>query len=94
MNGILPTGMKTLEDFISLTAYCRDRMNPYLFIYALSVAILHRPDTKNLPIPALSEVFPDKYMDGALFQRAKEESNIVPDGQRVMLTFLTLVNVK
>jgi hypothetical protein len=75
--------MKTLEDFLSLVAYCRDRMNPYMFVYALSVAILHRPDTKNVQVPALSEVFPEKYMDGALFERAKEESNIVPVGQRV-----------
>ncbi|XP_073975570.1 phenoloxidase 2-like [Rhodnius prolixus] len=75
-------GMRNLEDFISASVYCRDRVNPYLFIYSLSVAILHRPDTKHLPIPSLCEVFPDKYMDGALFAQAKEETNIVPGGQR------------
>ena len=75
--------MRSLDDFMSLAVYCRDRMNPYLFIYALSVAILHRPDTKNLPIPSLSEVFPDKFIDGALFEKAKEESNIVPEKERV-----------
>lgn len=80
---ILITGMRNLEDFISATVYCRDRLNPYLFIYALSVAILHRPDTRNLQIPSLCEVFPEKYMDGAVFSQAREEANIVPDGQRV-----------
>jgi hypothetical protein len=48
------------------------------------VAILHRPDTKHLPIPSLSEVFPDKFIDGALFEKAKEESNIVPEKERVL----------
>lgn len=77
--------MRTLDDFLSAAVYCRDKMNPYLFNYALSVAILHRPDTKNLEIPSLSEVFPEKYMDSEVFSRAKEESNIVPDGQRVII---------
>nr|ANZ03352.1 phenol oxidase 2 [Rhodnius prolixus] len=75
-------GMRSLEDFISASVYCRDRLNPYLFIYALSVAILHRPDTKHLQIPSLCEVFPEKFMDGGVFSKAREESNIVPEGQR------------
>ncbi|XP_015123559.1 phenoloxidase 1 [Diachasma alloeum] len=76
-------GMRTYEDFLSVSLYCRDRINPNMFIYALSVAILHRPDTKNLPIPSLHEVFPDKYMDGGIFSRAKEEANVVPAGSRI-----------
>lgn len=75
--------LRTYDDFLSVAVYARDRLNPNLFIYALSVAILHRPDTKNLPIPPLSEIFPDKFMDGAIFSRAKEESNVVPAGARV-----------
>ena len=75
--------MRTYDDFLSVAVYSRDRMNPNLFIYALSVAILHRPDTKNLPIPPLSEIFPDKFMDGSVFSRAKEEANVVPEGSRV-----------
>ncbi|KAK2587196.1 hypothetical protein KPH14_002940 [Odynerus spinipes] len=76
-------GMRTYEDFLSVAVYCRDRMNPNMFIYALSVAILHRPDTKDLPIPPLHEVFPDKYIDGGVFSRAREEANIAPAGQRI-----------
>ncbi|BET00231.1 Phenoloxidase subunit 2 [Nesidiocoris tenuis] len=79
-------GMRTLEDFISASVYCRDRINPYLFIYALSVAILHRPDTQNLPIPSLTETFPEKFMDSAVFAQVKEETNIVEDsGQRIKI---------
>lgn len=78
-------GMRTIEDFLSVAVYCRDRLNPNMFIYALSVAMLHRPDTKNLPIPSLAEVFPDKYVDSGIFSRAKEEANVVPAGSRVCI---------
>lgn len=76
-------GMRTYEDFLSVSVYCRDRLNPNMFIYALSVAILHRPDTKDLPIPPLSEIFPDKYVDSGIFARAREEANVVPAGSRI-----------
>jgi len=77
--------MRTYDDFLSVSVYCRDRVNPEMFVYALSVAILHRPDTKNLPIPPLSEIFPDKYIDGGIFARAREEANVVPAGSRVLV---------
>lgn len=76
-------GMRTYDDFLSVSVYCRDRVNPEMFVYALSVAILHRPDTKDLPIPPLSEIFPDKYIDSAIFARAREEANVVPAGSRL-----------
>lgn len=79
------TGMRTYDDFLSVSVYCRDRVNTQMFIYALSVAILHRPDTKNLPIPPLSEIFPDKYVDSGIFARAREEANVVPPGSRVLV---------
>lgn len=78
--------MRTFEDFLSVSVYCRDRMNPYLYVYALSVAILHRPDTQNLQLPPLSEIFPDKYLDGGIFSQARQEAEVVPIGSRVSHT--------
>uniref|UniRef100_A0A1B6ERM2 Tyrosinase copper-binding domain-containing protein n=1 Tax=Cuerna arida TaxID=1464854 RepID=A0A1B6ERM2_9HEMI len=75
----------TLDDFLSLSVYTRDRINPFMYFYALSVAILHRPDTKNVPVPSFAEVFPEKYMDSAVFSRAKEEATVVPDDSRMPL---------
>ncbi|KAL7300486.1 hypothetical protein TKK_0006488 [Trichogramma kaykai] len=75
-------GMRTLEDLVSLAAYCRDRVNAQMFVYSLSVAILHRPDTKHLSVPQLAEIFPDKYMESSIFHRAREEANVVPAGSR------------
>ncbi|KAJ8679322.1 hypothetical protein QAD02_015109 [Eretmocerus hayati] len=75
-------GMRTADDLLSLAVYCRDRINSQMFTYALTVAILHRPDTKKLRLPQLNEIFPDKFMDSRIFFRAREESNILPDALR------------
>nr|XP_022907905.1 phenoloxidase 2 [Onthophagus taurus] len=76
-------GMKTIDDLQSMAVYARDRVNPYLFNYCLSVAILHRPDTQDLDLPAFVQSFPDKFLDGQVFQQAREEVSIVPDAARM-----------
>lgn len=75
--------MKTYEDLLSLTIYCRDRINPGMFMYCLSVAILHHPETKHMPIPTGAEIFPDKFIDGQSISKAKEHAAIVPENLRV-----------
>ncbi|XP_012266915.2 phenoloxidase 1-like isoform X1 [Athalia rosae] len=76
-------GMRDYEDFLSASVYCHDRVNPQMYIYCLTVAILHRPDTRNLPIPSLAEVFPDKFITSRIFADAREEANLVPAGSRI-----------
>ncbi|XP_044739629.1 phenoloxidase 1-like isoform X2 [Chrysoperla carnea] len=75
-------GMKNTDDLKSLCAYIRDRCNPFLFNYALSVALLHREDTQGVNIPNFMQSFPEKYLDSAIFARAREEATVVPEGQR------------
>lgn len=77
------SGMRNYDDFLSCSVFCRDRVNPYLYIYALSVAILHRPDTRNIQLPPLYENFPDKFMDGGIFKNAREIANVQESGARV-----------
>ncbi|CAO1425782.1 unnamed protein product [Diamesa serratosioi] len=79
-------GVRSIGDLQSVAVYARDRLNPYLFNYALSVAILHRPDTRDLNIPLFAESFPEKFMDSKVFQRIREEATIVPVGQRMSVT--------
>lgn len=83
--------MTNTEDLLALGCYCRDRVNAQLFAYALSVAIVHRQDTKNLQLPTLFEMFPDKYIDGAAFLRANEEARIVPAGKRVSIFAMNFI---
>ncbi|CAH1733225.1 phenoloxidase 1-like [Aphis gossypii] len=73
---------KSFDELLSLAVYCRDRINPYMFIYALSVVVTHRPDTRNLELPSHVEMFPSLYMDATVFGRAREESAVVQTGSR------------
>jgi len=80
---ICVAGMRNIDDLVSMCAACRERVNPYLFNYALSVALLHRADTRNLRVHPLFESFPDKFVDGAIFNKARQESEIFLSGSRV-----------
>lgn len=71
--------MRDVDDFLSAACFTRDRVNPYLFTYAYSVALLHRDDTKDVELPPLNEIFPDKFIDGSIFSKAREETSIVDD---------------
>ncbi|KAK5638832.1 hypothetical protein RI129_013127 [Pyrocoelia pectoralis] len=75
-------GMKTLEDLQSMAVYARDRVNPYLFNYCLSVVLLHRKDTQDLDVPSVIESFPDKFFDSQILNKVREHANIVPIGSR------------
>nr|CAH7714650.1 unnamed protein product [Callosobruchus chinensis] len=76
-------GMRSVDDLLSVAVYTRDRVNPYLFNYALSVALLHRPDTQDLDLPSFIRTFPDKYLDSKVFGKARENATIVPVNARV-----------
>ncbi|CAH1235221.1 unnamed protein product [Diabrotica balteata] len=65
-------GMKTCDDLLSLAACARERVNPLLFNYALSVALLHRNDTKDLDLPSVVFSFPHKYIDSHVFSKVAE----------------------
>lgn len=65
----------------AVAAYCKDRVNPYMFQYALSVAVAHRPDTKNVSVPSIVQVFPDQFVDPKVFRKLREEA-LVPVGSR------------
>lgn len=75
--------MRNVDELQSMAIYARERVNPYLFNYAFSVALLHRKDTNHLDIPTIIQTFPDKYLDSKVFTRAREEVSLVPEGSRV-----------
>lgn len=87
---------KLIDYFISLDSvdsltkaadFGRNNINPNLFNYAFSVAVLNRPDTKNIFLMSPAEVFPDRFFPAPLFQEAIEELTVVPEGSRVGLYF-------
>lgn len=46
-------------------------MNPGLFVYALNVAIVHRPDFSGYELPAIYEIFPHYFFNFDVIQRAQ-----------------------
>lgn len=80
---------KTVDDLLSTAAYVRDRINPQLFNYALSVVTMHRKDTKGLNLPTFVESFPDKFMDPKIIRQAREDMNVIPQGSRTPIVIPT-----
>lgn len=71
------------QTFLSVSAYVKDRVNPYLFQYALSVATQHRQDTRDVQVPSVVQQFPDQFMDASVFPRAREEGTLVTQENRM-----------
>jgi tyrosinase len=71
--------MRSIDDLQSCGVYAKDRCNPLLFNYAMSVALIHRPDTKNLPLPSFIERFPDRFVDSKVFSKVREEATMVEE---------------
>lgn len=61
---------KDWNTFLNAATWMRERINDGLFIYALSVAVLHRPDTQNLVLPPLYEVCPHLFLNAETIQKA------------------------
>ena len=70
---------------MSVATYCRDRLNPVLFQYSLAVAVQHREDTKDVNIPSIVSLFPDQFVDPAVFPKLREEGAAVQQENRVCI---------
>ncbi|KAH8277750.1 hypothetical protein KR018_004764 [Drosophila ironensis] len=72
-----------LRQFVSLSVYCKDRLNPVLFQYAYAVAIAHRPDTTEVPITNISQVFPSNFVEPSVFRDLRQEATVTGGRQPV-----------
>lgn len=75
--------LDSVDKLLEVCSYGRDNINPNLFNYAFSVAVLNRKDTTNVLLLSPAETFPDKFFPAEIFQHAIEELAVVPDGSRV-----------
>lgn len=69
-------GAKSYEDLLAMAVYAKEHVNPYLFQYSYTVALLHRPDTKDLRVPNFAETQPEKFIDSSMFRNIREEALI------------------
>lgn len=78
-------GASNLESFVSVAAFVKDRVNPYMFQYALSVASAHRKDARDIQQPSVVQVFPDQFVDPKVFRQLRAEATLVsPENRQVI----------
>ncbi|EDW01982.1 phenoloxidase 2 [Drosophila grimshawi] len=75
-----------LQQFVALAAYTKDRVNPVMFQYSYAVAVAHRPDSRTVPIPNISQIFPGNFIEPSAFLDARQESSVISkSGNRPVL---------
>ncbi|CAB3374838.1 Hypothetical predicted protein [Cloeon dipterum] len=64
---------KDYETLYKVACWARDRVNEYMFVYALSVAVYHRADMRGIVLPPFYEIFPQKFVDSEVVFKAYHE---------------------
>uniref|UniRef100_A0A1B0DPL4 Uncharacterized protein n=1 Tax=Phlebotomus papatasi TaxID=29031 RepID=A0A1B0DPL4_PHLPP len=73
----------TVDELISTIVYCHERVNPYLFNWALTTTVINRKETSDYVFPVTPAIFPEKFFDGKLHMNAREALTLVPQEDRV-----------
>jgi hypothetical protein len=63
---------KDWETFYKTMVWARINVNPGQFVYALTVAVVHRPDLQGLELPAIYEIHPQFFFNSDVIQRAQQ----------------------
>lgn len=61
---------KDWEIFYKTAVWARQHINERMFVYAFSVAILHRPDTQGIVLPAIYEITPHFFFNQEVMNKA------------------------
>ncbi|XP_026495987.2 acidic juvenile hormone-suppressible protein 1-like [Vanessa tameamea] len=62
---------KYYSTFFKTAVYLRQRINEGLFVYVLSVAIMHYPETQGIVIPPIYDIFPSYFHNGKIMSIAE-----------------------
>ncbi|KAK7874024.1 hypothetical protein R5R35_013428 [Gryllus longicercus] len=73
------------EELRSLAVAVHGLCNPQLFVYALSVALLHRPDMRDLALPSFVSTMPGRFLASDAIRRAYLEANLTDTQREVVL---------
>nr|QCC26464.1 hemocyanin subunit type 1 [Pogonognathellus sp. AD-2013] len=61
---------KDWDTFHHVACYLRDRVNEGQFIYALTVAVLHKPETRGIRLPPAYETYPHLFVTAKVINEA------------------------
>nr|CAZ66719.1 hemocyanin subunit 5b [Pandinus imperator] len=76
---------ETFDEFMDLCHQARDFVNEGLYVYAVSVAILHRADCRHVTLPPIQEVFPEKFIPAETLFKAFKEAKLHEDEEEVVV---------
>ncbi|GFT57369.1 hemocyanin F chain [Nephila pilipes] len=86
---------RDFEDFVLLAEQARRMVNEGLFVYALSVAIMHRDDLIGVKVPPYEETRPDLFIPSeTIFQAIKEDRKRKDDETIIVNAFETGSNLE
>ncbi|XP_055905325.1 larval serum protein 1 beta chain-like [Eupeodes corollae] len=75
---------KDYETLVQNIAWARLNVNEGMFVYALTLAVIHRPDMKGLILPSIFEIFPQLHLNAkSVYQAEKFDSDVY--NRRIML---------
>ncbi|XP_047108540.1 hexamerin-like [Schistocerca piceifrons] len=61
---------KDFDTFYKTAVWMREHMNAGQFVYAFTVAVLHREDTRNITLPPPYEIYPQLFVKSDAIQKA------------------------
>ncbi|XP_063534821.1 basic juvenile hormone-suppressible protein 1-like [Cydia strobilella] len=61
---------KDWDVFINVACWLRERINPGMFVYALTASILHHPEDRGIILPAPYEIYPYLFVNSDVINKA------------------------
>lgn len=61
---------KDFDTFYNTAVWARFHTNELMYVYTLSLSVLHRPDTRNVKLPPMQEVVPHFFFNEDVMQKA------------------------
>nr|AUO15578.1 hexamerin-like protein 1 [Haplotropis brunneriana] len=61
---------KDFDTFYQTAVWAREHLNEAMFVYAFTIAVLHREDTRDVILPAPYEIYPQLFVNADVIQKA------------------------
>lgn len=62
---------KDFDTFYRVACWARDYVNEGMFVYAMTVAVIHRKDTRGMVLPAPYEIYPFYFINTEVIEKAR-----------------------
>ncbi|KAK9693306.1 Hemocyanin, all-alpha domain [Popillia japonica] len=62
---------KDYDTFFKTAVWAREYVNEYMWVYAYTVALVHRPDTYGIVLPPMYEIYPYYFFDSEVIHKAQ-----------------------